>query len=372
MSVKEEQTQEVKLESPENSDGYDSDLEDATERDARLRKLLNLDLEEADKKVWLVRLPKFLADKWKDPKNLNGQELGKLRITQGPAGVNVKERPSPQVQIILNDAPENKDLPLRYDVNIHKRVVDNEYIFSERNLKEYKTEANEIASMPEQPELKPVETEIDPEPPRGFKRYRDESKSYVSYVKTIPKNTAIVGTVIHECQAIPVRNDRNYSKVVESRKNLRYVKPKSKVTLLDNLPGVIQSNITPNLMRNKNSTFLRSEKKDRRAEGRAIRMPQNQLLDVLFGLFDQYEYWTLKGLREKTSQPEAYLKEVLESVAELNKKGPYALRYSLKPEYKKLRDAERRARLLASGQAAPDKNDYDDDEEENVEMVEIA
>lgn len=41
---------------------------------------LDLDTSKADTKVWLVRLPRFLLDKWSDPEKLNGQELGKVRI----------------------------------------------------------------------------------------------------------------------------------------------------------------------------------------------------------------------------------------------------------------------------------------------------
>lgn len=90
-------------------------------------------------------------------------------------------------------------------------------------------------------------------------------------------------------------------------------------------------------MKDSMSMFMKSQKRDKErtaAEGKAARMPRNELLDLLFKLFEDYEYWSLKGLRERTKQPEAFLKEVLESIAILNKKGPYALRYSLKPEYK--------------------------------------
>lgn len=50
-------------------------------------------------------------------------------------------------------------------------------------------------------------------------------------------------------------------------------------------------------------------------------MPQNQLLDALFGLFREKAFWSVKELRLKTEQPEAYLKETLGQIATLHRSG---------------------------------------------------
>ena len=87
----------------------------------------------------------------------------------------------------------------------------------------------------------------------------------------------------------------------------------------------------------------------------------------MFRLFEEYEYWSIKGLKEKTRQPETYLKESLESIAILIKKGPYTAKYMLKPEYRRLRDAERAARLGLDSKEA----DNEVKEEEDVEMEDV-
>jgi hypothetical protein len=51
------------------------------------------------------------------------------------------------------------------------------------------------------------------------------------------------------------------------------------------------------------------------------RIPQNQLLDQLFSLFCETSHWSIRLLREKTQQPEAYLKEVLAEIAFLHNSG---------------------------------------------------
>lgn len=78
----------------------------------------------------------------------------------------------------------------------------------------------------------------------------------------------------------------------------------------------------------------------------------------------------MKGLKERTRQPESYLKESLESIATLIKRGPYTSKYTLKPEYRRLRDAERAVRLgLDNDDEQNKENNEDEDEDEEMEDV---
>ena len=64
------------------------------------------------------------------------------------------------------------------------------------------------------------------------------------------------------------------------------------------------------------------------------RIPRNQLLDELFALFRQQPRWSIRPLREKTQQPEVYLKEVLSEVAILHKSGEYNGLWELQDAYR--------------------------------------
>ena len=64
------------------------------------------------------------------------------------------------------------------------------------------------------------------------------------------------------------------------------------------------------------------------------RMPRNQLLDMLFGLFREKEHWSIKPLRERTQQPEAYLKEVLQEIAFLHRSGEHNGTWELLANFK--------------------------------------
>ena len=64
------------------------------------------------------------------------------------------------------------------------------------------------------------------------------------------------------------------------------------------------------------------------------RMPRNQLLDQLFSLFRDPPRWGIRALRERTQQPEVYLKEVLSEVAFLHRSGEYNGLWELKDNFK--------------------------------------
>ncbi len=66
------------------------------------------------------------------------------------------------------------------------------------------------------------------------------------------------------------------------------------------------------------------------------RMPRNQLLDLIFQLFRDQPYWGIRPLRERTQQPEAYLKEVLSEVASLHRSGEYNGLWELKDNFKEV------------------------------------
>jgi transcription initiation factor TFIIF subunit beta len=102
------------------------------------------------------------------------------------------------------------------------------------------------------------------------------------------------------------------------------------------------------------------------------RIPRNQLLDLLFAFFREQPYWRLQDLRQRTQQPEAYLKEVLSDIATLNRAGEHASMWELKPNFVEA-DAKGEAGQAAAGlyqmpyTKAEDYNAEDDDEEEEEE-----
>lgn len=72
--------------------------------------------------------------------------------------------------------------------------------------------------------------------------------------------------------------------------------------------------------------------KVRAQENKTARMPQNELLDLIYACFRRHKYWPFKALKAELQQPEVYLKQTLEIVAHLVKSGDFAMTWELKPE----------------------------------------
>jgi transcription initiation factor TFIIF subunit beta len=66
---------------------------------------------------------------------------------------------------------------------------------------------------------------------------------------------------------------------------------------------------------------------------KTARMPKNDLLDCLAACFKKYSYWSMKALRAELQQPEAYLREVLDEIADLPKSGRFAMHWKLKASF---------------------------------------
>jgi transcription initiation factor TFIIF subunit beta len=338
---------------------------------------MDLDLSKSDKKMWLVRLPRFLMDKWKDVDKISGQELGKVRIK-----TTQDDRAPWKVKLVLNDNEQTKDIPHEYDISLVKQVVENTYVFSEQDFPQHVKKKQQVAAAQHRNALKA--------PSAGSDELKNAAQ-FQPYVRTVPKKTALVGRACHECLVTPSFEDKNYNKVVSQRRAMDENASRAKVTLLDNIPGMNATSFgTVGL---KTNLFMRAQQRNAKtSEGKATRIPKNELLDMLFRLFELYDYWTMKGLRERTKQPESYLKEVLDTMAVLIKKGPYAMKYSLKPEFKQVKGQlssglsdyiEKSGNQLGIGTSIPDSagstasaveqasKPVDDDNDEDVDMETI-
>lgn len=116
--------------------------------------------------------------------------------------------------------------------------------------------------------------------------------------------------------------------------------------------------------------------KIKKQENKAMRMPQDQLLDALFDAFKEYQYWGLKELKARLVQPESYLKDTLDKIAVLIKGGTYNLTYALKPEATEgLYLDFNNVKAEAAPEVASDGLGFDgamDDDDDNVKMEDVV
>ncbi|KAF9915075.1 hypothetical protein BX616_006948 [Lobosporangium transversale] len=254
----------------------------------------DLDLGKAGTQAWLVKIPKFLADRWASI-NEEGVDLGKVRII---TPVNPSDGNQSQFQLILpSDQKFTANIPKTYTLKMNPAQVSNTFVFTE----------------PTGPHPKPPHA---PGYPTG-------------------KATSILATIKHECSVTPMDGSAEYRSIMRER-NIEAAKKggRSVQILEDNnridSAGGRQGQFLPGMgIRN---GFIQKKAKVQ-MDQKTTRMPKNELVDMLFSAFEQYPYWSFRGLVEYVKQPHSYLKEVLSEICEFIRKGPYTARYQLKAEF---------------------------------------
>ena len=109
-------------------------------------------------------------------------------------------------------------------------------------------------------------------------------------------------------------------------------------------------------------------------DNKTTRIPQNELFDLINRCFSEYKYYSMKALRARLRQPEAYLRETLDKVADLIRSGPFANHYALKPAFRQMIEQK-------TGNALPEENTVApvgeegaeplDDEDEDLKMEDV-
>ena len=143
-------------------------------------------------------------------------------------------------------------------------------------------------------------------------------------------------------------------RLLSEQKVLQSLKPKRETVFIDKVPGKLLQ--ARNILPGEKGAFVVSNSeplytsllyvslisiqqatkaaKLKPQENKTTRMPQNELLDLIYQCFREYRYWPFKALKARLRQPEAYLKQTLEMIGHLVKSGDFAMTWELKPEAK--------------------------------------
>jgi transcription initiation factor TFIIF subunit beta len=206
----------------------------------------------------------------------------------------------------------------------------NTFIFSEKDLEGYKPRQpgrNMVASN--QDPLKGVDTK------NGGPVKVEKPKSRF---RTIPKKTAVLGSISREFTCYP-RENEEFRRIQAKKEQIE----KDKSTALKLMSGEAANNLHTEAMNLNGSVdvFIKTaaEKKKRAQDNKATRMDRAPLMDMLLELFKAYRFYPMSTLKARTKQPEAWLKEVLSSIATLVKSGPAANTYTLNETMSELHSA---------------------------------
>ncbi|GAM90913.1 hypothetical protein ANO11243_089590 [Dothideomycetidae sp. 11243] len=234
----------------------------------------------ADDQAWLAKIPKWLWEAWIDIADDEEVELGKVRVYH-------KKRDNGQekIKIVLNDIPSHSTVPKKYDVNMNKSQYNNTVVFSEKDH--------------------------------------------------IPKQTALAGYLEHEVTVTAVEN-AEYHRLTAARFHA-LSQPKRTTTFATGIDHAMHPGLASQAAgfgafnRGPSTTTAKGKKKPQL--DKAVRVSENALLDMLQGCFKEYRYWSLRALKQRLHQPEAFIKSVVEKIAVLQRSGSFTGNWKLRPEY---------------------------------------
>ncbi|KAF9223418.1 hypothetical protein BS17DRAFT_139134 [Gyrodon lividus] len=320
-------------------------------------------LDRGNGRVWLVKIPKHLMARWAgiDKEDVH---LATIRIYQNSASVSGQ---SPRIFLFLppdpNDAtPRASDLPSfppdaayipageggvhvdRYELDMVNDAVENQLVIAERPK------------------------DLVPPPPGTAAAHTCNPRA---------RTTILTGRIKHECNLRPLFNE-SYRRQMRERTRA-YNTPCRQIRLIEEA-GVSGgrggiNRLSSGVAAGSFADMVKTKHKP--AKGtfeRMARLPRNQLLDLLFQLFREQPRWSFKPLRERTQQPEIYLKEVLNDIAILHRSGEYNGMWELSEIFTK--DGVKAENVpgsssLANGDVATEDYDEDEDEDED-DMEEIS
>lgn len=237
-------------------------------------------------RVWLVKIPKHLMERWSSI-NQEDIQLATIRVYHEAVAANGKK---PRIMMML---PPNPDGTCdEYELDMVNESVENQIVVAERE---------KYPGVPHR-----------------------------------ARTTILTGRVKHECNLRPLFTER-YRQRLKQRTLLANT-PKKQIMRIEEagIGGRGSINMLTSGAANQRP-FTFGQVKQKPAKGqfeRMARMPRNNLLDLLFGLFKEREFWSIKVLREKTQQPEAWLKELLSGIAMLHRSGEHNGMWELNSNYK--------------------------------------
>ncbi|KZT00944.1 transcription initiation factor IIF beta subunit [Laetiporus sulphureus 93-53] len=246
-------------------------------------------LDAGNGRVWLVKIPKTLMEKWSKI-DAEGVHLANIRVYHNAKAPSGKK---PRIVLILPSDPETPDvLGERYEMEMVNESVENQVVIAEREK----------------------------EPGTGSRA----------------RTTILTGRVKHECHLKQASLTAQYRQRVKQRTIAantpkRKTKPIEEAMLGRGNVKMLTSGAAPNAPM---SLYKPKPKLQKGQYERMARMPRDQLLDELFRAFQEHEFWAIKALRERTQQPEAYLKEVLSEIAINRRSGEHAQSWELLPNFK--------------------------------------
>lgn len=242
-----------------------------------------VDCTRAGQNVWLVKVPKYIADVW-DKTDSSGI-VGSLRIP-------------------MNSAPNNVSFQLA------------EHLTKLGDLKDIDIPQQHKFVMSDVRQSWGVFSETAPDEDEG-----SDARDKIAFEGKLSKRA--------DCRPI---GDANYM-LMKKKAIEKALQPKRQVKQLKEIVNVYKPV-------NSHQVITEPEKR-RKEENKRVRAERDEVLETLYSAFEKHQFYTLKDLVNITQQPVVHLKGILRDVCIYNLKNPHKNTYELKPEYRHYKSEEK-------------------------------
>jgi transcription initiation factor TFIIF subunit beta len=237
-----------------------------------------IDLANATRGIWLVKVPKYLATRWERiPDDVDAARL-RIYRPEGPPGngkVTVTLSLSEATMCLKEDG--EGEIPKE-----HELIVSS---LANQTLGVFSTEYNEELGTTKVGIEGRIQQRLDCRPVADL-NYMQHKLEEIKKVSQPARQMIQLDRVV-----------QNYKPVADHKNNIEYEERK-------------------------------------KTEGKKSRDDKDRVLEMLFAAFEKHQFYNLKDLVRVTNQPVGYLKEVLKEVCNYCVKNPHKNMWELKPEYR--------------------------------------
>jgi len=239
----------------------------------------DIDVTNASRGVWLVKVPKFLKERWNE--GSSNADVGRLKITTTRIA-GQKSAKSPAITYSMDSAmAEQYKLP-------------KEHKFITHDIKQ----SLAVFSLP-----------------KG-----EDGESIAASGTAV----SLEGQVIQKFECQPVM-DANYLKLkLESKRAA--AEPLRKAIPMEKSHMVYKPKA--------NHPHKIAQDRQKETEGKKARQDKEKVLEMLYDAFEKHQYYNIKDLQKITRQPITYLKEILKEICDYNVRMPHKNTWELKREYR--------------------------------------
>lgn len=349
--------------------------------------------------MYLVRVPPYVWEAW--DKLDDDAEIEVATVRQWTEVDSKTGEPKYRMRMLLrNDLGSHQSIPKEYELDLpmvdtagkrnaansgtgssgsggQNTQIKNTFLFSEQDLPGFKAKNKEraqaaAAGIPAHLLRAKNNDKVEkPQHHGGRHHYRRQPRQEF-FRKAIPKKTTVAGRVRHELNCAPVKNPE--SDIILNERARAAMIPKAQVKFGDASKPEFRIIGSGGIASQFHATdFIKTAQpppKVKKVETKTARMPENDLLDLIFNCFARFRFWSMRALRAEIPQPEIYLRHTLEKVADLHRSGRFANNWELKAENRK--DGSATAEVKASEYVAETAETDTDGEDEDIKLEDVV